>query len=225
MYRRSTGKMPVPRRITMPLWHSTTCDACGDKREFISDALALQLDDGTLSLLRHPGESFNCEKHGLTLYHASERARLFQLEFFVCRKCGGETRVVTRARKRGPGVGEPAGWISVKVCVFLAAIGIPIMGFSGRWDWGLFFVTMLLLSPLVDLNERRKHRRQREPEGDPVLPAADAPGCVPVPEPPSSAPCCDAPDLVAVGQWKVTDRVHCRACGKGVLRIAETAIA
>lgn len=80
----------------MPLWHTTACDACGDRRGFVSDARALQLDDGTLRPLRHPGESFDCEKHGLTLYQASQRRRLFVLDFYLCRTCGEETQTVKR---------------------------------------------------------------------------------------------------------------------------------
>lgn len=116
-------------------------------------------------------------------------------------------------------------WEAIKIASVIAAIGLPVALWTNRWDLALILMALVPLSPLIYLNERRKERRRREKGDKPVLPTADAPGRVPVPEPQSSKPCCDEPDLVHVGRLKDTDQVPCRACGTGRLRIVESAIA
>src|SRR5678816_2741719 len=65
-----------------------TCSTCGARRFWLSDTMSLQLDDGRLECLPHPGERATCESKGLTLAQASDRGRLYRETFFVCRHCG-----------------------------------------------------------------------------------------------------------------------------------------
>jgi hypothetical protein len=78
-----------------------TCSACGVRRFWLSETLSLQLDDASLKCLPHPGESGSCEKEGLTLAQASERGRLYEETFYVCRRCGRDG-VLIAPRKYTP---------------------------------------------------------------------------------------------------------------------------
>src|SRR5437763_16521519 len=65
-----------------------TCSNCGTRRFWLSDTISLQLDDGRLVCLPHPGERFECHTYGLSLGQASARGRLYRETFYVCRTCG-----------------------------------------------------------------------------------------------------------------------------------------
>lgn len=209
----------------MPLFHDMRCTACGRESPLLSDGLALQLDDGSLRHLPHPGEERACRESGLTLQQASERGRLFDREFLVCRRCGGRSETIVRKLSWRRALDDPRPWAMVLPTVAVAAIGAPVALWLGRDAWAFAFVGMASCSPLIDMNERRKARRKRAARGEPDYPTADAPGRVPVAKPAPPPPCCDQPDLLPVAALSKEKPIPCRACGRGALEIVGTGIA
>ena len=209
----------------MPAVCETLCDACGDSRGYISGAEALQLDDGSLAFLRHPGESTDCEKHGLTRYQASRRGRLFYADFALCRRCGGESYKI-RPLRRDRGLDEPLTMREAMFfCVVAAVLGVPFALWYGSQDLVVFFVAPFLLSPIVVVSERRKYRRRRQKLGQPVLPTPDSPGQFKIAPPRLSVPCCDQPNLIDAGLANDSDCLPCRKCGRRSLRVVFQGVA
>jgi hypothetical protein len=73
----------------MPLIYTAHCPDCGHRFGTSDVTLAVQLDDGTLVPLRHPGESSDLERAGFTMKRANDEARLVRCTHYVCRRCGG----------------------------------------------------------------------------------------------------------------------------------------
>jgi hypothetical protein len=204
--------------------------------------MSLQLDDGRLKCLPHPGESFACEDEGLTLAQASERGRLYRETFYVCRNCGkdGETIEKQVAKDWGPYTVSVRsamkwGWGS-------AAIIVPFLVWMEWWQAVGVIGTTLLASPGIYWWENRKISKVLAARG---LPRPDAPGLVAIAKPtkgcfgetvigrplPSEAdelratgPCCDKPDWIEAYCVKDEDRVPCHSCGHGIMVVSEHAI-
>jgi hypothetical protein len=141
--------------------------------------MSLQLDDGRLKCLPHPGESGACESHGLTLAQASNRGRLYRETFYVCRHCGrhGETihKQVFHHRDMMLNVRGAMkwGWGS-------ALIVLPFLAWMRWWQGVAVIGTMLLSPPAIAWWENRKITKCLSDRG---FPRADAPGRSPIPEP------------------------------------------
>jgi hypothetical protein len=224
-----------------------TCSACGVRRFWLSDTLSLQLDDGTLKCLRHPGESYDCEAEGLTLAQAADRGRLYRETFFVCRSCGRTGEIIERRAARAHE--HPLRPFSVRA---MTTAGLMIGGVLGAaavwfrvWDLAMWAAIVLTVLPLVAWNENRKWNAELSRRG---LPRADAPGRVPVAPPKrgclrnsdelvigrrvgdvhippaATGACCDRPNWKWAGCEREEDRIPCYACGRGVMTISDHAI-
>jgi hypothetical protein len=222
-----------------------TCSHCGRKRFWLSDTLSLQLDDGRLECLPHPAERGMCEKHGLTLGQASDRARLYRETFYVCRTCGRDGETIEKAVREDL---QPLtisfrwamkwGWGS-------AMIVIPFFAWLRWWDGAVVMGGTLAASPAICWWQNRKEANAIAARG---LPRADAPGRIAIPPPTSgclsddmivivgqangedasetraTGSCCDKPDWIAAYTVKDEDRVPCHACGQGVMVVSERSI-
>lgn len=218
-----------------------TCSNCGAKKFWLSNTASLQLDDGSLLILRHPGESSDCEEAGLTLSQASDRGRLFTEDFYVCRNCGRDGEVIRRSTARD--TFEPLsirsafkwGWGSSMIIV-------PLLLWRGWWEAAVIIGAPLLLSPAIAWNENRKERKELDARG---LPRADAPGRHPI-DPPTrgsrgnyvigrelpnvdqkrlaTGQCCDKPDWIEAFTAKDEDKIPCAECGRGVMTVRDHGI-
>jgi DNA-directed RNA polymerase subunit RPC12/RpoP len=219
-----------------------TCSNCGARRFWLSDTLSLQLDDGRLKCLPHPAESGYCEKEGLTLAQASERARLYRETFYVCRTCGrdGETIEKEVARDWDPFTTSVRG--AMKWGWGSAVVVVPCLIWMRWWQGAEVIGGTMLLWPGVCWWENRKIAKASAARG---LPRADAPGLFPIGKPiggccaetvigqplPSEAgatratgPCCDKPDWIEAFGVKDENRVPCPTCRMGVMVVSEHAI-
>ena len=217
-----------------------TCSNCGTKRFWLSDTISLQLDDGRLICLPHPGERYACEQEGLTLEHASERGRLYREMFYVCRNCGkdGETiekRIVEDSATFTVRGAMIWGWGS-------AAVIVPFLLWVGWRQAAAVIGATLVASPGITWWENRKIAKALAARG---LPRADAPGLRPIAEPISGCspetilgkrlsaeagnycargPCCDKPDWIEAFRVKDEDHVPCPTCRNGIMLVSEHAI-
>lgn len=218
-----------------------TCSHCQTKAFWLSDTLALQLDDGSLVCLRHPAEGYDCEQHGLTLVQASKRGRLFREKWFVCRHCGQDGTVIQRQAKEEPLVFTIRG--TMRWCWTGAAILIPLglwLGWTGGLFWPLGFT--LLIAPAISWHENRKIAKANASRG---LPLRNAPGESSIGPPTlgcrprsivgrveksdggecrATGPCCDSPDWVEADRVTDQDNVPCCECGIGRMTVSEWSI-
>jgi DNA-directed RNA polymerase subunit RPC12/RpoP len=220
-----------------------TCSNCGARRFWLSDSTSLQMDDGRLKCLPHPGERHSCEAEGLTLAQASERGRLYRENFYVCRNCGNDGETIERLAAREP---DPFAVCTVRGAMKwgwgTAAIVVPFLVWM-RWWGGVAAVGIpLLASPAICWWENRKIIKALAARG---LPRADAPGRLPIAPPTAgfrpdfmvgqplptvagefraTGPCCDKPDWIEAYRVTDEDRVPCPACGHGVMAVSEHAI-
>jgi hypothetical protein len=224
-----------------------TCSHCGRKRFWLSDTYSLQLDDGHLECLRHPRESYDCERHGLTLRQANERNRLYRETFYVCRACGRDGEAIERAERSDAEHLDP--WLTftvrgaMKWCWGSAVIVVPLFVWLRWWETAVTVGGALVASPAIYWRENRKIARAIAARG---LPRADAPGRVAIPPPTAgcrgdefivgqietdefgklraTGPCCDKPDWIAAYTVKDEDRVPCHTCGRGLMLVSEWSI-
>jgi DNA-directed RNA polymerase subunit RPC12/RpoP len=200
-----------------------TCPTCGEERFWLSDTASLQLDDGRLKCLPHPGERSACENEGLTLAQASERGRLYRETFYVCRNCGRDGETIEKQTVKP--------WADETTFTVRGAM---------NWGWGsAAFVIPFLLWMRWWQGKIAKALAARG------LPRADAPGRFPVAAPaagrrpgtvigrplPAEAgarratgPCCDRPDWVEAFAVRNEDRVPCPACGNKGMVVSAQAI-
>lgn len=210
------------------------------KRFWLSDTLSLQLDDGQLVCLPHPGESWNCEKYGLTLGQASKRGRLYRETFYVCRNCGRDGQTIEKQFEVNSTI------LSVRTvtqwCWGLALFILPLLIWLRWWNGLLVIGPVLLLTPVGYRWEYRKAVK-----GNPLLgsPRADAPGRFPIAPPThgrraetvvgqvvkkrrreseATGPCCDKPDWINAGCATDKDRIPCDICKKGIMLTSEHGI-
>ena len=221
-----------------------TCSSCGIRQFWLSDSLSLQLDDGRLICLPHPGEGRMCEQEGLTLAQASRRGRLFRETFFVCRNCGRMGEVIEKQPARADGELFPT--VSVRGAMKrgwgTAVIVVPFFVWIGWLEAAGIIGGTLLLSPAIYWRENQKVAKALAARG---LPRPDAPGQIPVAEPTAghfdgtvlgrmissdggsrraTGPCCDKPDWLEAYAVKDEDRVPCQACGRGTMTVSEHGI-
>ena len=217
-----------------------TCASCGATRFWLSDTLSLQLDDGKLECLPHPGERWACESHGLTLAQASARGRLYREMFYVCRHCGREGQTIEKRKVHDRDTFTVRG--AMKWGWGSAVIVIPFLAWMRWWQGVTVIGTTLLALPAIYWWENRQIAKGLSARG---LPRPDAPGRSPIPEPTrgldtdtvvgritspgpgwsrATGPCCDQPDWVDASSVKDEDRVPCRACGKGVMVVSQHAL-
>jgi hypothetical protein len=215
-----------------------TCSNCGTTQFWLSDTMSLQLDDGRLKCLPHPGESWACESHGLTLAQASDRGRLYRETFYVCRHCGREGETIEKRIIDNRDMWLPVG-MAMKWGWGSAVIMVPFLAWMGWWQGAATIGAMLLSLPAICWWENRKVTKGLSSRG---LPRPDAPGRSPIPEPTAgldpesvigrtittgpgwpqaTGPCCDQPDWIDASSVKDEDHVPCRACGKGVMLVSE----
>jgi len=199
----------------MPICSITRCDACSHERQFWSDALYLQLDDGSLTALPHPQESSSCEDFGLTLSQASQRRRLFAKDFFVCRHCGAQSFTIQRKKVWLLDSDQQSPWEVFKFSLSIVCVAMPILLWFHRWDLAVIFVVAMLIVCI----ESRREMCKRRSEGKRTFSTDDAPGKVSVPEPKPSNPCCERPDLIPGFQVKDEDQIPCRECQTGKLKV------
>jgi hypothetical protein len=221
-----------------------TCKKCGVQQLWLSDTLALQLDDGKLICLPHPGESWQCEKHGLTIAMASQRGRLFRETFYVCRHCGKRGSILAklaahRDHHRQFAWSVPSamrlGWGSALVVIpGLLWLQLPLHA--------SVFGIALLLSSVLAWRENRKIDQSLAASG---LPRADAPGATAVAAPTESClqdtvvgqvsldanghthafgACCDRPDWVEATSVQDADAIPCCACQQAVMTVSDRAL-
>lgn len=193
-----------------------TCSHCLAKQFWLSDTMSLQLDDGSLACLRHPGERYESEQHGLTLEQASRRGRLYRETFYVCRCCGRHGEIIqpqhaTDYRETFSVCGAMKwGWSA-------AAVVIPIFVWKCWWEAAVIVGGTLLASPAIYWPENRKIDKALAARG---ITSPDAPGRFP----PATGPCCPRPDWIPASDVKDDDRIPCAACGQGVMRVSQHAI-
>ena len=82
-------------------------------------SLAVQLDDGTLVRLRHPGEEYDLTAAGFTWKQAQDEARLVRCEHLICQRCGGLYEVRSRA--------APAGCLSIATGAVAGAVTLLVV--------------------------------------------------------------------------------------------------
>src|SRR5687768_9151555 len=122
-----------------------TCSHCGASRFWLSDTMTLQLDDGQLKCLPHPGERYECEREGLTLAQASDRGRLYRETFYVCRNCGTDGGTIETQQASDDSLTFSVrgamiwGWGS-------AAVVVPLLIWIGLWPAAVAFGAALLAS-------------------------------------------------------------------------------
>ena len=219
-----------------------TCSDCGTRRFLLSDTMSLQLNNGLLKCLPHPGESWSCEKFGLTLGQASKRGRLFRETFYICRNCGQpgetiETQVYNDFELFTFTIRQAAtwGWGS-------ALILAPLFIWMRWWEGLVVVVGTLLAFPAITWREHQKLLKAREARG---FPHADAPGRLSIPSPTmgydsekivgrkwvgrsakvhATGPCCDKPDWIPAFGVTDEDHVPCAACHHGVWVVSDHAI-
>ncbi|HEX5244146.1 MAG TPA: hypothetical protein VFW23_12860 [Tepidisphaeraceae bacterium] len=223
----------------MPVLCLGTCSNCGAQRSWASYTLSLQLDDGQLVCLRHPGESFACEKYGLTLGQASKRGRLYLEEFYVCRNCGRDGQTIVKKFEVDSELVSVRsvmkwGWGS-------ALLIVPFLLWMRWWEAAFVIGVTLLVSPILVRWENQKAIKE-----NPLLggPRADAPGRFPIAPPThgrpetvvgqilkkgrgeseATGPCCDNPDWINAGCTTDKDRIPCDVCNKGVMVTSERGI-
>jgi hypothetical protein len=216
-----------------------TCSACGVRRFWLSDTLALHMDDGSMTCLRHPAESCDCETQGLTLAQASERGRLYRETFYVCRRCGRMGEIIEREHVRDSSR-SCSVWGAFKVGWGAAAVVVSLLVWMRWWTAAMVIGGTLLLWPWIVWRENRRTQAEATANG---LPRADAPGRAPVGapsrgsvddtivlgrrvggtdiSPTASGACCDRPDWIAAYLVKDEDHVPCCACGRGVMTVSE----
>jgi hypothetical protein len=220
-----------------------TCSVCGTKRSWLSDTLSIQVDDGSLKCLRHPGESFDCiHDHGLTLGMASARGRLFRETFFVCRCCGrdGETIEPWIGRDYFPEL------VNIKTTMKWVwgsnLIAAPILVWMKWWQVAAALFLTAVFVPFEFQRQNKKEMKRAQLIG---LPRADAPGEIQIPAPTvglcentvvgqligvlgdglkATGNCCKSPSWIEVFRVADTDRVPCCVCGKGVMLVSDLAI-
>jgi hypothetical protein len=207
----------------------------------LSDTLSIQLDDGQLKCLPHPGESGMCEKEGLTLAQASDRGRLYRETFYVCRNCGKNGETIEKHIAKdffAPFKVREAmkwGWSS-------ALIVVPFLVWMQWWQGAAVIGVPLLASPGIYWWENKKVAKALAARG---LPSADAPGRFPVAPPTAgcteesvvgqlttdqtgqakaTGPCCDKPDWIEAFRVTDEDRVPCCVCKQGLMVVSEHAI-
>jgi len=217
-----------------------TCSNCAVQRFWLSHTFSLQLDDGHLVCLPHPGETWNCEKYGLTLGQASKRGRLYRETFYVCRNCGREGQTIEKAfRVDSPMVSVRS---AMKWCWGSALFLVPPLVWIRWWEATLAIGGTLLIWPVFCWLENRKALKELALRG---LPRADAPGQFPIPEPTqgrdpdrvvgrvvtegndqwrATGACCDKPDWINAGCASDEDRIPCHVCRKGIMQTSEHAI-
>lgn len=218
-----------------------TCSSCGIRQFWLSDSLSLQLDDGRLICLPHPGERWMCEQEGLTLAQASRRGRLFRETFFVCRNCGRMGEVIEK--QPGYSDGEPFPTVSVRGAMKwgwgTAVIVVPFFVWMGWLEAAGIIGGTLLLSPAIYWRENQKVAKALATRG---LPSPNAPGRIPVCEPSAgciegtvlgrmlsgeggtsraTGQCCGTPNWIEAYTVKDEDRVPCSVCGRGVMVVSE----
>lgn len=218
-----------------------TCSNCNAKQFWLSNTLSIQLDDGHLKCLPHPGESGMCEKQGLTLVQASDRGRLYRETFYVCRNCGKNCETIAKHIAKdffAPFTVREAmkwGWGS-------ALIVVPFLAWMGWWQGVVVIGGTLLASPGIYWWENKKVAKALAARG---LPSADAPGKVPIALPTAgcfdesvvgqlttdengqataTGPCCDKPDWIEAFRVSDDDRVPCCVCKQGLMVVSEHAI-
>ena len=220
-----------------------TCSACGVRRLWISDTFSLQLDDGSLKCLPHPGERGACEREGLTLAQASRRGRLYRETFYVCHHCGRMGEFI----EQRPGFAEhDVQAISVrsaaKLSVALLVIPLPLALWYRWWDGVMLVGIMAVVLPVTAWRDHRKQAAALKARG---LPRPGAPGEVPVAPPTrgcidgivighklpgwdrgpiATGPCCDRPNWKWAGSQRDADQIPCCACGRGVMTVSEPCI-
>ena len=220
-----------------------TCSACGIRRFWLSDTLSLQMDDGTLQCLRHPGESGDCEDRGLTLAQASQRGRLYRESFFVCHHCGdGEIIEVVPTRFEEMLVRAFSMRGSIQIAVVLILIPLPLAIRLQWWQAALLIGCFAIALPWTAWRAHRKEAAALALRG---LPRPDAPGRVSVgrPEvgcvpgtvighkigdskdgPSATGPCCERPNWKWAGSQRDEDQIPCYACDRGVMTVSELSI-
>jgi hypothetical protein len=193
--------------------------------------MSLQLDDGQLKCLPHPGEQYSCEKLGLTLEQASDRGRLFRETFFVCRHCGKDGEIIETQRYSDPATvtvrnAMKWGWSS-------AVIVVPFLIWIGWWQAAAVVGATLLSSPGAYWWENRKRAKAMVARG---FPRSGAPGSIPIapptvgcdpevivgqplpsepPERRATGPCCDQREWIEAFRVSDDDHIPCPACGRG----------
>ncbi|MFT3788801.1 MAG: hypothetical protein QM770_21960 [Tepidisphaeraceae bacterium] len=209
----------------MPAFLHIKCDDCGQESLLLTDGLSVQLDDGSLKHLRHPGEGRDCENLGLTLAQAASRGRLFHNEYSICRSCGERVRSNSRIERYSTSFDCSSEWSFVKFMAIVALCLVPLALWF-RWRELAFVVGFTAISsPFIVLNERRKSRLEREREGKPSLPTPDAPGRVVVTPPLDCEPCCLNQDLVPVIKCETLERLRCPQCSRWGARVTGGGIA
>jgi hypothetical protein len=219
-----------------------TCSHCGVKRWWLSSTLALQLDDGSLKCLAHPGESYDCEQEGLTLPQASERRRLFRETFYTCHHCGRTGEVIEPETYRG-WQSQRSFWGDLKMVLILAAVTLPFCIWFRWWSAVGAVAGTIVIFPLMEWWKRRKAAAS-----DPrrAFPRPDAPGQTIIAPPTrgsieefvvghvtgtsddgaptATGPCCDQPDWRWAGSERDEDKIPCYACGRAVMKVSEHSI-
>ena len=70
------------------MWYETRCGSCGAVHEFADRLDYISLEDGTETLLRHPGWSTQLDELGMTVEDLERASRRRAVLTLLCRECG-----------------------------------------------------------------------------------------------------------------------------------------
>jgi hypothetical protein len=223
----------------MAVGSDVICSHCGSEQSWASSTLSLQLDDGRLICLRHPGEQFDCERNGLTLGQASDRGRLFRETFYVCRTCGKMAETIRSTVCNDWEISTFSVRGAMKWGWGFGAIVVPLLAWLRWWEAEAVIGGTLVALPAIYWWENRKISRKLATRS---LPWSDAPGQVSVAPPVSgcisgtivgqvlsnaagqiraTGPCCQMPDWIEAFRVRDEDCVPCYQCGKGTMRVTK----
>lgn len=157
----------------MPLIYTARCVQCGRQHSSSECDLAVQLDDGSLTFLRHPVEILDLSSAGFTWERAYNETRIVRSDNLICRKCGG----IYQRRAFAPPVGCLTGLLlmvlgGLLVAVVVAAVFVTTEGWQGWPVLALFTVAAGAIGAVAWLRHRseacayRRHLSGRPPLRD-----------------------------------------------------------
>lgn len=150
----------------MPGVYEGRCVGCDEKFVMLDYGNGVYLDDGTVVLLPHPGESHWILQYGFTWYEASSQGRIVVSDTTVCGTCGSLHNLQHLPRRRFPpslhvpDVPRWMGWGIVAIAaVIYALFNAPALG--ALTGFALLFGCTAVLEHLA----RRRERRVWEEDG------------------------------------------------------------
>jgi len=143
----------------MPLLYTGRCETCGERFCAAEVDWAIQLDDGQIIHLCHPGETRELEEMGLTWQQASDEARLIRCINLLCKSCGG----LYEARSFSGPVGCLAGCFAFLACLSLFAVVVSLIIIAverpNQWFHSVIYAGAAVLTSALAYATYRHRRR------------------------------------------------------------------